>query len=329
MVNENPAVNWLLDSGDPSIRYLTLTELLDRPLDSREVALAKKEIPNGPMVKTLLSGQWADGGFGVHPYQKWTGAHWRLVSLIELGIPAGFRPGVKATDLVLKWLLSEAHLGNVPKIDGRYRRCASQEGNALAVCSRLGLAGDQRVVKLAESLIEWQWPDGGWNCDRRPEADHSSVNESLSTLWGLVEYQRATGDREYLKPIGKASEFFLQHYLFRSDHTGEIIHPSMVELHYPLYWHCDILQELMMLSRAGKLSDLRTKDALDVVEKKRGPDGLWRADHSYWSLKRARPEKSKVSVSNVEIVDWGRRGPNKMITLNALRVLKGSGRIEI
>ena len=182
MVTEDPAVKWLLESGDPSVRYLTLTEILDKPSDSNEVLEAKKHIPNGPIVKTLLSGQRADGGFGVHPYQKWTGAHWRLVSLVELGIPARFRPAVKATDLVLKWLLGEAHIRNVPKINGRYRRCASQEGNALAVCSRLGLAEDPRVVKLAESLVEWQWPDGGWNCDRRPEADHSSVNESLSTL---------------------------------------------------------------------------------------------------------------------------------------------------
>jgi len=45
----------------------------------------------------------------------------------------------------------------------------------------------------------------------------------------------------------------------------------MVKLHYPLYWHCDILQELMILSRAGKLDDPRTKEALDVVEKKRDP----------------------------------------------------------
>ncbi len=323
------AVEWLLDSDDPSLRYLTLTEILDRPSASKEVLAAKKQIPNGPIVKTLLSGQWADGGFGVHPYQKWTGAHWRLVSLVELGIPIGFRPAVKATNLVLKWLLGEAHHGNVPKINGRYRRCASQEGNALAVCSRLGLAKDPRVVKLAESLVEWQWPDGGWNCDRRPEADHSSVNESLSTLWGLVGYQRATQNRDYVKPIERASEFFLQHHLFRSDHTGEIIHPSMVKLHYPLYWHCDILQELTILSRAGKLDDPRTKEALDIVEKKRDPNGLWHADDYYWSMRRTALAKSKVNVSNVEVVDWGRKGSNKMITLNALRILKGSGRAKL
>src|SRR6266496_1210927 len=174
MVFEDPAVNWLLESDDPSIRYLTLTEILDRPSDSKEALAAKKQIPNGPIVKTLLSGQRADGGFGVHPYQKWTGAHWRLVSLVELGIPPRFRPAVKATDLVLKWLLGEAHLHNVPKINGRYRRCASQEGNALAVCSRLGLADDPRVVKLAESLGPCRIPKG----DRRSrisEVDRESL----------------------------------------------------------------------------------------------------------------------------------------------------------
>jgi hypothetical protein len=196
------------------------------------------------------------------------------------------------------------------------------------VCSRLGLAEDPRVVKLAESLAEWQWPDGGWNCDRIAEADHSSVNESLSTLWGLVEYQRATEDREYLKPIERASEFFLQHHLFRSDHTGEIIHPSMVKLHYPLYWHCDILQELLILSRVGKLDDPRTREALDIVEKKRRPNGLWHANDYYWNMRRKPLSKTKLSVSSVEIVDWDRKGPSKMITLNALRVLKAAGRVE-
>ena len=318
------AVKWLLQSKDPSIRYFTLTEILDKPKDSLEVEKNWRLIPSGPRVCILLDGQQADGGFGVHPYQKWTGAHWRLVSLVELGLPSGFRPAVRATNLVLEWLLGEAHLRNVPKINGRYRRCASQEGNALAVCSRLGLAEDPRVVRLAESLVGWQWVDGGWNCDRNPEADHPSVNESLSTLWGLVEYQRATGDRDFSKQIERASEFFLQHHLFRSDHTGEIIHSDMVKLHYPLYWHCDILQELVTLSRAGKLGDPRTGEALDIVEKKRGPDGLWYAEDYYWNMKPKVWTKGKVS--NVEVVNWGRKGPNEFITLNALRVLKASGR---
>src|SRR2546422_10915072 len=312
MVFEDPAVNWLLESDDPSIRYLTLTEILNRPSDSKEVLAAKKQIPSGPIVKTLLSGQRADGGFGVHPYQKWTGAHWRLVSLVELGIPPGFLPAVKATDLVLKWLLGEAHLRNVPKINGRYRRCASQEGNALAVCSRLGLAEDPRVVKLAESLPEWQWLDGGWNCDRKEDAKHSSFNESLSTMWGLVEYYSASDDNDALDSAEKAAEFFLKHRIFRSCRSEEVRQPetfhskvhrsihSFTELHYPFDWHYDILQALVMRQRADTLGHRLINDAIDLVESKRQKDGLWKPEGYYWNLKRK--NRAKLAVSNVEIV---------------------------
>src|SRR5207247_8766143 len=126
-------VVWLLRSHDPSVRYFALTELVDNHPDSSKVEKTRRLIPKDARVRTLLDDQQPDGGFGVHPYQKWTGAHWRLVSLVELGIAEGFRPAVKATNLVLKWLLGEAHLRNVPRINGLYRASASQEGKAVAV----------------------------------------------------------------------------------------------------------------------------------------------------------------------------------------------------
>ncbi len=82
---DDSTVEWLLQSEDPSIQYLTLTDILNMPKDSSEVEETLRRVPVGPRVRVLLDGQESDGGFGVHPYQKWTGAHWRLVSLIELG----------------------------------------------------------------------------------------------------------------------------------------------------------------------------------------------------------------------------------------------------
>lgn len=331
-----PGVAWLLQSSDPSVRFFALTELKGAPLNSKEAVSAQKLILTGPRVKALLASQQRDGGFGVHPYQKWTGAHWRLVSLIELGIPEKFPPAVRATNLVLKWLLDEPHLSNVPRINGLYRRCASQEGNALGVCSRLGIANDVRVKQLAESLVEWQWPDGGWNCDRRTEAHHSSFNESLPPLWGLIEYCNAVDDKRARVSRDKAVEFLLKHRVFKSCRTDEerppeTFHSKMyrmvhriTELHYPPYWHYDFLQALIVLQRAGRLGDSRTADAIDLLQSKRGKDGLWKPEGYYWSMKRK--TKAKLAVSNVEIVDWGRAGPNEFITLNALRVLKAAGR---
>jgi len=134
-----------------------------------------------------------------------------------------------------------------------------------------------------------------------------------------VEYYRATGDKASLEAAGRTAEFFLRHRLFRSEGTGEVIHPEWLELHYPLYWHYDILQALRILSLFRKLDDPRVEEALDIVEAKRLPDGRWQPGGCFW-----RPPSRKGS--NVEVVDWGQRGPNEMITLNAVRVLKMAGR---
>src|SRR5687767_13001914 len=117
----DPPIRWLLTLGDPSIRYFTLTELLDQPADSVEVDHAHAQICGGRRVQMLLAGQQTDGTFGVHPYQKWIGAHWRLVSLVELGIPAD-DSRAHAAEQVLRWLTGPAHRRQICRINGLTRR---------------------------------------------------------------------------------------------------------------------------------------------------------------------------------------------------------------
>ena len=173
---------------------------------------------------------------------------------------------------------------------------------------------------LARSLVEWQWPDGGWNCDKTPEANHSSFYESLCPLWGLAEYGKATGDVTAIGAVERAREMFLRHRLFRSCKTGDVINGEWTRLHYPTYWRYDVLQALLVLSRAGPLDDPRCREALDIVEAKRTGEGAWCSEAKFWRRPGSRG-------SNVEVVDWGASGPNQMITLNALRVLKSAGRL--
>jgi hypothetical protein len=117
------AIDWLLDSDESAIRLMTRRELLQQVVRDDEYA----EVLKGRFGRGLLSGQQADGSFGVHPYKKWTGAHWRLVSLVELQVPAG-EPRVRAAaETVLKWLSSGQHRSRIKAIDGLTRRCASQE----------------------------------------------------------------------------------------------------------------------------------------------------------------------------------------------------------
>ena len=137
------AVAWLLGSGEPAIRLMTRRDLLGEQADDDA-----GQVLAGAKVTALLSGQQPDGGFGVHPYRKWTGAHWRLVSLAELAIPPREPRAVAAAGHVLAWLASPRR-----RIGGLTRAHASIEGNALAACCRLGLAADPRVRSLAGSLI--------------------------------------------------------------------------------------------------------------------------------------------------------------------------------
>ena len=136
---------------------------------------------------------------------------------------------------------------------------------------------------------------------------------------GLIAYRAATGDESVSDAIDRAAEFFVSHGLMRSERIGEVINPRWLDLHYLLYWHYDILHALTVLAPLGALDDSRLAEALDLVEGKRMPDGRWRPKGYYWRM-----PGSKGSLPE-EVVDWGRGGPNEMITLNALRVLKAAG----
>lgn len=292
------------------MRMMTQRDVIGQPA-GREDVLA------GPWVRALLSGQQGDGGFGVHWYRKWTGAHWRLVQLVELEIPQDEPRAVAAAHTVLKALTSSRR--RVTKIHGLPLSHSSVEGNALAVACRLGLADDARVQQLAEWLVAWQWPDGGWNCDASASGRRSSFHESLSAAWGLHEFGEATGEVAAIEAAQRAAELFLDHHLFRTLGTGDVINRRWLQPCYPSYWHYDIGRALLVLSRMGRVRDSRAADALDHLESRRSPEGWWRAGAQWW-----KPGGGKLTP---EVVDWGRPGePNQMITLNALRILKASGR---
>lgn len=320
----DPAVEWLLQSVEPAIRLRALTELNGVPADDPRAIEARRAILDGRLVRGLLSGQQPDGGFGGHPYAKWIGAHWRLVSLMDLGVPADLEaasgPMRAAIEPVLAWLLDPGHNSTMPTINGLIRRHASMEGNALAVAVHLELAADPRVEQLAGSIVDWQWPDGGWNCDRKPSAHHSSFNESLPAFRGLAAYARVTRDPAAGHAVDRAAEFFLSHRVLFSERTGAPIHPSVMRIHWPPYWHYDLLAGLRALAESGHVRDPRATEALDALESKRRDDGTWATEAAHFG-------KPGAKGSNVEVVDWGPVGrPSEPATLAALLILRAAGR---
>jgi hypothetical protein len=241
----HPAVQWLLESDEPAIARLARRDLL-----KEQVGEATME---GPKVRALLDGL---DDTSVHPYKKWGGAHWRLVQLSELEATADERVE-PAMNRVLDWVASISP----PTINGLTRVHASMQGNALLVATRLGV-DDPRVERLADDLVRWQWPDGGWNCDRNATGRRSSFHESLIPMHGLYEY----GGHE---AASRTAELLLDHRLFRSTTTGEPIHDSWIRLRHPPDWHYNILYALTVLTRMGLSGDPRAGDALEVLRRRR------------------------------------------------------------
>jgi hypothetical protein len=211
----------------------------------------------------------------------------------------------------------------VPIMEGRYRRCGSQQGNALRSMVQLGLA-DERADKLAERLLHWQWPDGGWNCDRNPSADTASFMETLIPMRGLAAYARLRDDKTARTAARAAAEVFLLRGLFKRRSDGTPIEASFLKLHHPLYWHYDILGGLVAMAELDLLGDERCAAALDLLESKRLGDGGWPAEAKFYSI-------SEKAASNTAAVDWGGIGGKRMnpwVTVQALTVLVKAGRLK-
>jgi hypothetical protein len=327
----------LLNSNEPCIRYKTLVNVLGMDPEGPEARQVREAIPSSPRILKLLSQRQMDGRIPGNPYYKFTGAHWILSLLADLGYPPGDTSLNPLRDQVQNLWLSPAHVQEgqcdtrsavyktkvgVPIMQGRARRCGSQEGNALYSILALGLA-DDRTEQLAANLLRWQWPDGGWNCDRNPEADTSSFHETPIPMRGLALHAKLTGSKETAKAAQRASEVFLKRRLFRRVLDGSVIHREFTTIHFPCYWHYDFLYGLKVMTEAGFLQDPRCYEALDVLESKRLPDGGFPAEKKYDKL-------NDGSERGGTLVDWGpisKRQMNEFVTVDALAVLKSAGRL--
>jgi hypothetical protein len=311
----------LLNSDEPSVRFKVLVNVLGRKLESAEIKKIQDEIKSSPRVKLLLSERRRDGKIPFHPYRKWYGAHWVLATLADIGYPSGDKSLIPLREQVLAWFFSEEHRKHIKTINGRTRRCASQEGNALFSLLTLGLT-DARTEELAERLIKWQWPDGGWNCDRDPKAVNSSFWESLIPLRALALHARLTGKKESREAAKRAAEVFLKRKCYKRQKDGRIMVDDFVELHYPCYWRYDILFGLKVMAEAGLIGDKRCYDALELLESKRLPDGGFPSEGKYYRV-------TDKKTTGRSLVDWGGTGKkhmNEFVTADALYVLKKAGR---
>jgi hypothetical protein len=315
----NPIIEKLLTSEEPVIRYKTRVYLLDEDSTTPEIRHLQLEIKRCNRVRRMLSAGDASGKIPHHPYAKWYGAHWVLVMLADMDYPARDHELVPLRDQVYEWLISEERMRSIKKYTnaGRTRMCASMEGNAIFAMLKLGLA-DERIDILVNRLLAWQWPDGGWNCDKKPAAHISSFTETLIPLRGLALYSQLTGHTQAQTASSRAAEVFLNRHLFKRQSDGTMISDDFLRLRYPCYWHYDILFGLKVMAEAGFLKDPRCREALDLLVSKRLPDGSFPAEKKHYNV------TAKMG-NGYSFVDWGGTSMKRMnpfVTTDALYVLK-------
>jgi len=101
-----------------------------------------------------------------------------------------------------------------PGQENKVRRCASQEANFIWYSLVLGL-DDEYTDQLVNRLLDWQWPDGGWNCDKRVEAHNSSFVETIIPLRAISLYGKIKNDQRAITASKRAAEIFLKRHLYR------------------------------------------------------------------------------------------------------------------
>lgn len=310
----NRTISWLLD-GDPAIRWQVFRDLLDaEPLKvERERAKIAREGWGARLLrKQDAKGTWArkassDGGL-YSP--KWTSTTYTMLLLRDFGLSPTNRQGRKACKVLLDGGLQPdggINFGTWAKWIRRGETCVT--GMVLSILSYFGHE-DERLDIVADHLLRQQMDDGGWNCRRSAGATHSSVHTTISALEGLRHYELHHGRK--LRAVNAAQrrgrEFLLQHRLFRSHRTGEVIKPAFTRFAFPPRWHYDVLRALDYFHAVNAERDARLSDAIDIVLNTRRDDGRWDLQQVY---------KGKTYF---EVERLG--APSKWNTLRALRVLK-------
>jgi hypothetical protein len=301
-VATDPVVEWLL-AGDVAVQYQTRRDLLgdaDARLQSR--------IATEGEGAALLAARGADGHWGRGFYQpKWTCSHYTLLELRGLECPRGTAAAVETTRRILTEELSGS-LGLRPGSLARGDVCVV--GMALDYGAWFQ-ASSEDLVPLVDFVLGMELPGGGFNCQsNRKGATHPALNSTLCVIEGITSYHRAGHEHrldDLIAARARAVETLLDHHLFRSHRTGEVIRDDFTRLHHPARWHYDVLRALDALRAADIPGDERMDDALEVLAGHRLADGRWPVHRGY-------PGETHLPLPRA-----GR--PNGWITLKASRVL--------
>jgi hypothetical protein len=337
-------IEWLLEQENPSVRYFTLRDILDKKETDSEVREAKAHIPSSKVVAKILSKQKAEGYWEQRhkPYiPKYKATYWQLMTLAQLGMDRTNPETQQTCEFVLSLQLSEGGFSShtlkaaLEEYDWMRSRVALKEkpapdsntwaqsrvteyqmscltGNVCAALLRMGYEADSRVLKALNWLVKIQNRDGGWLCPywkAHIKDKHGCFYGTICPLEAFSEVPKERRTTEMTHAIEKGAEFLLMHRLFKADHHGyKVINRQWLKLSFPWFYGYNTLRGLSVLTKLGYVDDERLIDAVKLLLQKRCSDGTWLLENAPTGRIHA----------NIEVVGK----PSKWVTLKALRVLK-------
>ncbi len=307
---DQPIIDWLME-GDPVIRFQTFRDLC--AADSEVVNRERRRIPREGWGAQFLALQdpedtWAKGMYS----PKWKSTTYTMLLLQRFEMESN--PQIEKTCQLMidKGLYTD---GGICFWSSWQRSETCVTGMVLAILSTFQFR-HEGVPKLAEYLFKEQMPDGGWNCEAYRGATHGSFHTTLSVLEGLRRYEtyylplesHSIHEEKIIESRRRALEFLLEHRLFRSHRTGEVVSEKMKMFSFPPRWFYDIMRGLDFAQAVDAPRDERYSDAIDILKKKQTRAGLWKL------------QNRRAGKTWFEMEKPGQ--PSRWNTLRALRVLK-------
>jgi hypothetical protein len=326
-LKEEP-IEWLLEEGDPSVRYLTLRDLLGRRPGNSELEEARARIMKVGPVPRILSKQNPEGHWGeprdFYQRSKYKGTVWNLITLAELCADPEDERIKAACEFVIRWSqdrssggFSAIGEGGTGGREGYVFSCLT--GNMAFSLIRLGFGEDPRLRRALDWITRYMryeivsqapkaWPYIYDDCWR----DHTCRSGAVKTLKALAEVPESGRTKEMRKRVEEGTEFLLAQRIFRKPpELLEISRKEWLMLGFPLMWNTDLLEILGIMARLG-VRDQRMDEAIELVLSKQWDNGRWKQENRF----RGR------FLTTIE-----RNGQDsKWVTLNALRALRGLSR---
>jgi len=325
------ATDWLLGQDNPSVRYFTLTQLLDRPLDDPEAVAARRAVmATGPVPAILAEqhpdGYWVKPGPGYNP--KYRSTVWSAIYLAQLGAD-GEHPRVRAgAEYILSHTVASTGAFSATGTPSGAIHCLN--GNLCAALLDLGWVGDERLDRALEWEARAVLGEGIAPADDEdaPLRYYKSgttgpgfacaANNKLPCAWGAVKAMLAfaklpASARTPLiqRAIRAGLDFLLSRDPAVADYPmgwNDKPSGSWRRFGFPIFYVTDTLQNLEVLTRFGLAGDPRLDAAVELVRTAQDEEGCWALRYHY----------TGKTWADVET----KGQPSKWVTLRSLRVLK-------